>query len=122
LFIRTEAVFVFIFAVLVAVLMILLMYDVIRRKGNGIYEEISHALQGLSFGPPNIPTEKSLKSEINEMVKELEIQKTEVRFVLKDFNNAADLPIIPGKTGAAFYFALNVVISSTAFWNLSRLT
>lgn len=91
---------------LLALLMVLIMYDVFRRRGSGIFEELSDTLQFLSYG-----TSKDPSSTYPEEEEKLSHIMIEARFVMREFSSSSNLPLIPGQYGPSIFFLINLLIS-----------
>jgi hypothetical protein len=74
-------------------------FDMLRRQGNGYFEEISDALHNM------IATTEDREGSQGKL-------HLHVRIIMRKFSSASDLPLIPGKYGPAAVSALNLALAS----------
>jgi hypothetical protein len=86
-------------AFVVASLAQIVLFDRFRRLGAGLFEEISDELQWRT--KPTAHSEPEASDRRPGLL---------VRVLLRDFVAAEDLPVVPGRFGAAAYAAVNVLL------------
>lgn len=84
-------------AIFVVALVMLGLSDVMRRRGDSLFQEVSNLFQELGVNPVDTS---------GEVVK----VSVGARFELRSFSSAADLPLIRGRFGAGVYAAVNFVV------------
>jgi hypothetical protein len=87
-----DNVYIFVAVAFISILLILLR-EFYRRKGDVLFEEIGDELA--SAKSPDVPPRLS---------------PLEIRLVLRSFAHAVDLPLVPGKFGALTYFVINLLM------------
>lgn len=83
-------------AVFVASIVILGYFDQTRKRGDGLYQEVSNELQIVESSDKDERVPADLARE--------------ARLDLRSFASAADLPLVPGRIGTPVYSLLNVAI------------
>ena len=79
------------------VLILAVVYETLRKRGNVLFEEISDELQWNVQGGGAKPLAEK-RPDLN------------ARLVLRTFARASDMPLFPGKLGPALYVILNLVL------------
>jgi hypothetical protein len=112
-----------IFSVVIAVIVL---FDRRRRRGNGLFEEISNEIQSLTGEAFKEMLTATTVYEYNDA--ELETMtglskqvKFNARVTLRDFTRSAELPLVPGNIGPVIYFVFNLLITMIALSNFARL-
>lgn len=94
---------------LFTVLICIVLFDFLRKKGDVLFEEISDELQ---WGVYNDVERKSDKEDYPVLERSAEERpRLHVRIVLRSFSRAADLPLVPGRFGPAIYLLINIVLA-----------
>lgn len=92
-----------------AILAILYAYELKRRQGDVLFEEISDELEWQVEDTTRNTTATS-RPDID------------ARIALRSFSRATSLPFVAGKSGAAFYIVLNVLFAFAASYSLLRVS
>ncbi|MDT0212566.1 hypothetical protein Q9R29_01590 [Rothia sp. ARF10] len=77
----------------VVVIIALVLFEIMRKRGDALFQELSNDLQDGKEGAGPLEERAPL----------------EFRITLRSFAAAADLPLFPGRMGAALYTGLNMV-------------
>lgn len=72
-----------------------LLFDLYRRKGKAYYDEITEEMHG-----------KALNS--NKSSDENDSKSMEARLAMRQYMNAMDIPLLPGKYGPVIIIGLNI--------------
>lgn len=95
----------FIISILVAfgALLAIILFDVVRRKGEAMFEELSNYHQSTAGTEPQVP------------------ESLEFRLLLRQFLSTTTLPLVRGRAGPAYYALLNIVMMllSATFFSLA---
>ncbi len=91
------------------------LHETRRKQGDTLFEEISDGLQ-LQLQLQSVPVVRGTDSlsEGNTM------SVLKARLILRTFAQASDLPLVPGKFGAAIYVAVNLLLLFSEFLRFTR--
>lgn len=111
---RTDNITLMLFVQVISVacaLLFTVLHESRRKQGDTLFEEISDELQWNVRGA-------ELLSEGNAVAAERPALQT--RLVLRTFARASDLPLVPGKFGAAIYVAVNLLMLFSEYLRFTK--
>ena len=95
-------------------------YDLAKREGDALFEEISDELQWKIASASH--SEVYSRVEIDEIDQHAKARpELNARVVLRTFASSTELPLIPGRYGAALYVAINIFISFSAIQSARQM-